>query len=77
MYYIGIDIGSISVDTAILDKSKNIIEDRYIRSYGQPLQTAIKTLKNIFDKYPQEKIAGIANDFNLDMIVLRKYFEAY
>ena len=48
--YLGVDIGSVSVDIAILDE-KRIIEEKYIRTRGQPVQTAAMALKEIFSKY--------------------------
>lgn len=60
MYYVGIDIGSISVDTAVLNSDNVIIEDKYIRHNGQPLETTIKLLNEIFENYPDHEIAGIA-----------------
>ncbi len=57
-YYLGIDIGSVSVDTAILDENKNVIDTRYLRTKGQPVQTTLFILKVLYDSYPNiSKIA--------------------
>lgn len=55
--FLGIDIGSVSVDTSILDENKKIIETAYTRTKGQPFQTTVKVLKEILNKH---KIGSIA-----------------
>jgi len=47
MKYIGADIGSISVNTVILDSNKQIIEEHYDFCHGRPFVTLANRLKEI------------------------------
>src|SRR3990172_669899 len=58
--YIGIDVGSVSVDFAILDSNKNIIKTYYKRTHGQPVQVCIDIFEDLLNKTSQNKINGIA-----------------
>jgi len=60
MYYIGLDIGSVSVNAVLVDEKGSIIEDHYVRLHGQPLETSRDTLKDLLLRIPREKIKGIA-----------------
>lgn len=56
--YIGIDIGSISINIAILNDSKEVLKDYYVRIEGDPLKKTYDTLKDALGNYP--KIEGMA-----------------
>ena len=58
--YLGIDIGSVSVDTVILDRRGEILEDHYDRIAGQPIATVVRVLREIFTRHSPEQIAGVA-----------------
>ena len=51
MFRVGVDIGSVSVNLVVLDESGNIIEDRYLRHRGKPVNTAAAVLEEIQAKY--------------------------
>jgi len=36
--FIGIDVGSISVNTVVINDNKEILEEYYTRTHGQPLR---------------------------------------
>lgn len=57
---IGMDVGSVSVNTAVLDKNCNIYETDYIRHFGQPIETVIISFQKILDKYGSENISGVS-----------------
>lgn len=57
-YYLGIDIGSISVNTVIIDENKKIIEEHYNRIKGEPLQTARLVIDNLTSRYGIADIAA-------------------
>ncbi|MFQ5902035.1 MAG: acyl-CoA dehydratase activase, partial [Thermodesulfobacteriota bacterium] len=59
-HYIGIDVGSVSINTIILSETKEIIEEEYTRTKGQPLEKVKGLLANILDRYPAESIKGIS-----------------
>ncbi len=58
--YIGLDIGSVSVNAVVLDNDCDFLYDRYIRSRGKPLQVVADTLADIRDKFPPSHIRTMA-----------------
>ena len=53
--YLGIDVGSISVNTIIMDDSWEVLEEHYTRIKGQPLQTVRRMLEEILQRIPSEQ----------------------
>lgn len=48
MYYLGVDVGSVSTDLVLIDKNMNVIEKIYLRTKGNPIkaiQEGFKILK--------------------------------
>ncbi len=58
--YIGLDLGSVSLNAVVLDKDFRVLEEHYIRTHGQQLETTRTALADIFSRYPSEKISGMA-----------------
>ena len=58
--YIGIDIGSVSVKTVLMDEYKEVLENHYVRSHGQPIETVLIVLKDIINRVPIDDIGGMA-----------------
>jgi len=58
--YVGIDIGSVSINVAIANDKKEVLKDYYIRIEGAPLERTYKNLKEVFATYPKEQIKGLA-----------------
>ena len=58
--FIGIDIGSVSANTVVIDENRNILEDHYTRTKGQPQETAIAILSDITTRFPLHKIKAVA-----------------
>ncbi|MBI5327976.1 MAG: CoA activase [Deltaproteobacteria bacterium] len=54
--FIGIDIGSVSVNTVVIDESRNVIEERYTRTKGQPLETTFAVLADVLTRFPVHMI---------------------
>lgn len=54
-YYLGLDIGSVSVKLAIIDKDENLINSIYLRNSGL-IETVKKGLKKVISDY---KIYGV------------------
>ena len=48
---LGVDVGSVSVDVAILDGSGQILETSYIRHKGRPMQVAADAIQQLTAKY--------------------------
>ena len=59
-YYLGFDIGSVSLNTVILDQNNNILEDYYEYVHGKPFNVINERLSLILEKIPAELITGIA-----------------
>lgn len=55
--YLGIDIGSISVNVVIMDEKNSIVYEKYIRHKGKPIEVAREVVKEIIDKYSVDFIS--------------------
>ena len=56
MYYLGIDVGSVSTNLVILDKDINVVEKIYLRTKGRPIQTIQEGFRILKDKYDGREI---------------------
>ncbi|MEK6530885.1 MAG: acyl-CoA dehydratase activase [Deltaproteobacteria bacterium] len=57
---IGIDIGSVSANTVVLDKDRNILEEHYIRTKGEPLEVTHSILVDTIKRYGADYIKLVA-----------------
>jgi predicted CoA-substrate-specific enzyme activase len=57
---IGIDVGSISVDSILIDENYQILEDHYVRHKGKPVETAFEIVKDIVERFSEAAIHQIA-----------------
>ena len=58
--YLGFDIGSVSINTVIMDDYHNILEEYYDYIHGRPFNVLKDRLSYILSKIPAEAIKGIA-----------------
>ncbi|MFN8255236.1 MAG: acyl-CoA dehydratase activase [Bacteroidales bacterium] len=58
--HLGIDIGSISVNTVVMDKEGKIIENHYNYCFGKPFHVLKDILNDLFERIPLENINIIA-----------------
>jgi activator of 2-hydroxyglutaryl-CoA dehydratase len=58
--YVGIDIGSISANTVVVDSERNVIEEHYTRTMGEPIETAHRILSEIVGRWGRESISFVA-----------------
>ncbi len=58
--HLGMDIGSVSVNTIVLNAKGEILKDDYRRTKGQPLETTLIVFKEIFSEYPLDQFRSIA-----------------
>lgn len=58
--YIGLDIGSVSVKSVLINENKEILENHYIRTHGQTVETFLLVLKEMFNRTHIDDIDGIA-----------------
>jgi predicted CoA-substrate-specific enzyme activase len=54
-FYLGIDVGSVSANTIIMNDYREVLEEHYTRIKGQPLQTVQKILEEILQRIPAEQ----------------------
>ena len=57
---IGFDIGSVSLNTVVMDESHNILENYYEYIHGKPFNVLKNRLASILENHPAESISGIA-----------------
>ena len=58
--YLGIDIGSVSLNLVLLDETLAVVRERYVRTRGKPLETALEALEALFEEVPPSEIEGVA-----------------
>jgi predicted CoA-substrate-specific enzyme activase len=58
--YLGIDVGSVSANTVILNDHGKVLEEHYTRIKGQPLKTVQKILEEILSRIPPEQFHSIS-----------------
>jgi predicted CoA-substrate-specific enzyme activase len=56
---IGLDVGSISLNTVLMTPDGAILEDHYTRIHGKPLETVLEVLRGVLERWTPEKIKGI------------------
>jgi predicted CoA-substrate-specific enzyme activase len=59
-YHLGIDVGSISINAVLIDKSKKVLINRYEYCYGKPFDVLVRVLDEIVLEYGFDSIGGIA-----------------
>jgi predicted CoA-substrate-specific enzyme activase len=57
---LGIDVGSVSANTIILNNRQEVIEEHYTRLKGQPLQTVEQILDEILQRIPAERFQSLS-----------------
>lgn len=58
--HLGIDVGSVSANTILIDEDKNVIEEYYTRTKGQPLETVLGVLEEILARIPAAQIKSVS-----------------
>jgi predicted CoA-substrate-specific enzyme activase len=58
---LGLDLGSVSFNSVVLSEKGEVLEERYTRTKGLPMETALSVLEDTFKRYPAEsfKILGV------------------
>ncbi|MCK5465520.1 MAG: hypothetical protein KAI95_20975, partial [Bacteroidales bacterium] len=59
-YSLGIDIGSISINTIVLDKDGQVQLERYDYCHGNPFEQLRQILGEVLKDFPENEIPGIA-----------------
>ena len=55
-YAIGLDLGSVSLNSVVLSADGDLLEERYTRTKGQAMETTLSVLRDTFKRYPAEKV---------------------
>jgi len=58
--FLGLDVGSISLNTVLMTPDGAILEEHYDRIHGRPLETVSRVLGRVLERWPQELIKGAA-----------------
>src|SRR4030042_2192378 len=59
-YRLGFDIGSISLNTVVLNERQEVIENHYDYVHGKPFEVLYKRLSDILSRYGSESFSGLA-----------------
>lgn len=51
MYYLGVDVGSVSTDLVLLDNNMKVVEKLYLRTKGRPIRAIQEGFKILKSKY--------------------------
>lgn len=58
MYYLGVDVGSVSTDLVLLDNNLTVTEKIYLRTKGNPIKAIQEGIKLLKDKYGELDISA-------------------
>lgn len=58
MYYLGVDVGSVSTDIVLLDEKLRVVEKHYLRTRGRPINAIQDGFKLLKGRYKKEDIAA-------------------
>ncbi|MFH0789837.1 MAG: hypothetical protein V2B13_19785, partial [Pseudomonadota bacterium] len=58
--HIGMDIGSVSVNTVSLNEQGEILREDYRRTKGQPLETALAVLTEFLGDIPEGQLGSLS-----------------
>lgn len=59
MYYLGIDVGSVSTDLVIMDEENRILDQLYLKTKGNPIEAVKEGLRQLGREYQNGDIAGV------------------
>lgn len=59
MYYLGIDVGSVSTDFVVMDDCLNIVDQIYLKTMGAPIDAVRDGLRQLSGRFRDEQICGV------------------
>ena len=59
-FSLGLDIGSISINTVLINDKNEIIDNRYDYCHGKPFHVLLEVLTKIIDKYSYQNVDIVA-----------------
>ncbi len=60
IFHLGLDVGSISLNTVLLNDDREIVFEDYTRIQGQPYDLALRVLEKLTDRYDLGKIGSVS-----------------
>ncbi|MFH2012276.1 MAG: acyl-CoA dehydratase activase [Pseudomonadota bacterium] len=58
--YLGIDVGSVSINTVVINENMEILEEDYTRTMGQPLKTTKQVLAKVLTCIGKDQIISVS-----------------
>lgn len=58
-YYLGIDVGSVSTDLAVIDEEENVILKYYLKTAGRPIDAVMEGMSGIKSSLGRIDVAGV------------------
>ncbi len=58
MYYLGVDVGSVSTDLVLINENSNLVEKIYLRTKGNPIKAVQEGFKMLRKNYKDSEIAA-------------------
>jgi predicted CoA-substrate-specific enzyme activase len=55
-YYLGIDVGSVSLNTILMDRRFRVVQEYYDFTSGKPFHTLLSRLTKLYESYSSDKI---------------------
>jgi predicted CoA-substrate-specific enzyme activase len=55
-FALGVDVGSVSVNVAVLDDSGEVLESTYLRHLGHPNRVVVQALREVLVRYPADRV---------------------
>lgn len=59
MYYLGVDVGSVSTDIVILNEDMSVVDKLYLRTKGRPIKAIQEGFGLLKDKYEDSEIGAV------------------
>jgi len=58
-YFLGVDVGSVSTDIALVNSKRELVDKVYLRTKGQPVKVIKEGLAQLASKYSDMEIGGV------------------
>jgi activator of 2-hydroxyglutaryl-CoA dehydratase len=59
-FCLGLDIGSISVNTVLIDAARSVVEDHYTFCHGRPFHALREVLCDLLSRHPASALEQVA-----------------
>src|SRR5690242_8990173 len=59
MYYLGVDVGSVSTDIVVINEKIELVEKLYLRTKGRPIKAIQEGFTLLKDNYSDLEIFGV------------------